>query len=168
MVDRRFLEFWGSFFLAAAKGQKQMEDLTRWMSQGFKAAGFEDLTAMFTRAYGLKPLDAGNEPDGGVWETAARSFERSLMQYMSLMGMVSGEEHRRLQEKCEALEKQCADQQETIAHLRKLLGVGEAGHEEVVKKFQTMLKKQSSQFQELVLSSTRFLESAAKPAKKRN
>ena len=168
MVDSRFLEFWGNFFLAAAKGRRQLEDLTRWMSQGFKAAGFGDLTEMFTRAYGLGTPDPGSEPGAGGWNAAARSFERSFRDYMSLMGMVPGEEHLRLREEYEALEKKCAEQQETIAHLRKLLGVGEAGHEEVVKKFQTMLEKQSSQFQELLLNSTRFLQSASKPPSKKS
>lgn len=169
-MDSRFLEFWGNFLLAAAKGQKQLEEMAHWMSQGFKAAGFEDLAAMFTRAYRLKAPDPAGAPDKGPWEAAARQFSRSLGEYMTLLGMVSGEEHRRLQKRCEALEKKCADQEETIANLRKLLGTGETGHAEVIKKFQDILENQTTQFQNLVSSSTRFLKSAAspKPAKKRS
>ena len=169
-MDSQFLEFWGNFFLAAAKGQKQVEDLARWMSQGFKVAGFEDLAAMFTRAYGLKVPSSDSASDEGTWEAAAGQFNRSLKEYLSLMGMVSSEEHRRLQKKLEALEKKCADQEETIAHLRKLIGGGEFGHGQVVEQFKAILDKQSNQFQDLVNSSTRFLKAAAappKPVKKR-
>jgi uncharacterized coiled-coil protein SlyX len=84
---------------------------------------------------------------------------------MALMGMVSGEEHRRLQEKHSELEKKCAEQEETITRLRKLLGADQAGHDEVVKKFQAMLEQQSARFQDLVIGSARFLESAATPSK---
>jgi uncharacterized coiled-coil protein SlyX len=164
-VDSQFLEFWGNFFLAAAKGQKQMEDLARWMSQGIKTSGFEDLAAMFTRAYGLKEPGPDNASDEGTWEAAARQFNRSFKEYMALMGMVSSEDHRRLQKKYESLEKKCADQEETIAHLRRLIGAGEFGHEEVVKNFQSILQKQSTQFRDLVDSSSRFLKAASAPSK---
>ncbi len=171
-MDRHFLEFWGNFLLAAAKGQKQMEDLARWMSQGTKATGFGDLAQMFARAYGLDAAGAGPAaaPGEAAWEAAARQFNRSLEQCMGLLGVVSGAEHRRLQEKCASLEEKCAGQEETIARLQKLLGADPAGHEEAVGKFQAILEKQSAQFQDLVSSSTRFLESAAaasKPPKKR-
>jgi uncharacterized coiled-coil protein SlyX len=164
-MDSQFLEFWGNFFLSAAKGQKQVEDAARWMSQGLKASGFVDLADMFGRAYGLKTTDTVSASEQGLWEAAARQFNRSFNEYMALMGLVSGDAHRRLQEKCDALEKKCAEQEETISHLRKLLGADKSSHEEAVKKFQAILEKQSSQFQDLVVSSTRFLESTAAPSK---
>lgn len=164
-MDSRFLEFWGNFLLSSAKGQKQMEDLARWMGQGFKAAGFEDLTAMFTNAYGLSDLDASGSPDMHLWETAARQFRRSFEEYMVLMGMVPNAEHQQLREKYEALKEKCALQKETISHLRELLGVGKAGQDEVVKEFQAVLEKQSTQFQDLISSSTRFLKDTAESKK---
>jgi hypothetical protein len=48
-MDRQFLEFLGSFFLNAAKGQKQLEELTRWIGGGF--SGFDELTRMFRKFY---------------------------------------------------------------------------------------------------------------------
>ena len=51
-MDRQFLEFWGNYLLAAAKGQKQLEDMNQWLNQGF--SGYEELTAMFKKFYGLE------------------------------------------------------------------------------------------------------------------
>jgi len=53
-MDRQFLEFWGNFLLNAANGQKQLEDMTHWMKKGF--SGFDELTDMFQRFYGLDGL----------------------------------------------------------------------------------------------------------------
>ena len=36
-MDKKFLEFWGTFLLNAAKGQEQLEDMTQWFSEGFKS-----------------------------------------------------------------------------------------------------------------------------------
>ena len=77
-MDSRFLEFWGNFLLSAAKGQKQMEEMADWVGQGFKAAGFEDLAAMFTRAYGLSGSGGGSGLDAKGWTAATRQFSRAF------------------------------------------------------------------------------------------
>jgi hypothetical protein len=46
-MDKYFLEFWGNFLINTAKGQKQMEDMSKWMQQGFE--GFDELTGMFRK-----------------------------------------------------------------------------------------------------------------------
>ena len=51
-MDRQFLEFWGNYLLSVARGQKQLEDVTRWISGGF--SGVEELTALFKKYYGLE------------------------------------------------------------------------------------------------------------------
>ena len=54
-MDKQFLEFWGNFMLNAAKSQKQLEDMAEWMKGGF--TGFQDLTSMFEKVYGLKEVE---------------------------------------------------------------------------------------------------------------
>jgi hypothetical protein len=49
------LEFWGNFLINAAKGQKQLEDMSKWMQQGFE--GFDELTGMFKKFYGLEHME---------------------------------------------------------------------------------------------------------------
>ena len=51
VMDKKYLEFWGTFLLNSAKGQEQMEDMTRWFREGFK--GFEQQMSLFRKCYGL-------------------------------------------------------------------------------------------------------------------
>jgi hypothetical protein len=51
-MDRQFLEFWGNYLLSVARGQKQLEDVTRWIHGGF--SGVDELTALFKKYYGLE------------------------------------------------------------------------------------------------------------------
>ena len=69
-MDRQFLQFWGDFFTNSAKGQKQMEDMTKWMQQGFK--GFDDLTALFQKTYGLDRLSESGDNYLKMWEKAVK------------------------------------------------------------------------------------------------
>ena len=85
-MDRQFLEFWGNYLLAAAKGQKQLEDLNQWLNQGF--SGFEELTAMFKKFYGLEHTPQKNSDSTKAWENAVAGFRNSFDAYLDLMGVV--------------------------------------------------------------------------------
>ena len=163
-MDKNFLEFWGNVMIGAARGQKQMEDMTKWMEQGL--SGFEDLTAMFGKSYGLDNL-AKDTPDYlKTWEQAAKDFQESFKDYLNLMGVTSKDEHLTLVRKYEHLKKKTADQEETIKHLRMLQNekwVADQG--EVVKGFQDLVKSQSEQFQELTESMSRFFQTEAPKTK---
>jgi hypothetical protein len=147
-VDRHFLEFWGNFLINAAKGQKQMEDVAKWMTQGLK--GFEDLTAMFRRFYGLDSLSESAPDYVKAWEKAAKDFQKSFHDYLDLFGVVPRQEHLALVKKCETLKKKVADQEKTIKHLRMLIGKKGADLGEIVKGYQDLVKKQADQFQGLM------------------
>ncbi len=96
-----------------------MEDMSEWMKQGLR--GFEDLTAMFRKSYGLDDMAEGTNAYLKSWEKAAEDFRKSFRDYLDLMGMVPKDEHLELVEKYEDLKKKVADQDETIRHLRMLL-----------------------------------------------
>ena len=85
-MDRQFLEFWGNYLLAAAKGQKQLEDLNQWLRQGF--SGFEELTAMFKKFYGLERSPVEISDSAKACESAAAGFRNSFNAYLDLMGVV--------------------------------------------------------------------------------
>jgi hypothetical protein len=147
MMDRNFLEFWGNLFINAAKQQKQLEDLAKWMQQGFK--GFDDLTAMFNKFYGLEPLKKDTPAYKESWEAASENFLNSFKNYLDLMGMVPKNEHLELVKKYEELKEKVADQEETISHLRMLLEQRKAeSQDELVQGFQDLIDKQSKQFQQ--------------------
>lgn len=164
-MDRHFLEFWGNFLINAAKGQQQFDELTQWMHQGFK--GFEDLTAMFRKAYGLEKPESTPEPEyQQTWHKATREFRESLNAYFSLLGVIPLSEHLALLEKYEALKKENAEQLETILRLRDLLGQRDSGQTAVVENFKELVSRQNEQFQKLMESFGRYVKEASADAKK--
>lgn len=155
-MDKHFLEFWGNFQLNAAKGQRQMEDMSEWMKQGLR--GFEDLTAMFRKSYGLEDMTEGTNAYLKSWKKAAEDFQKSSRDYLDLMVMVPKDEHLELVEKYENLKKKVADQDETIRHLRMLLEEKGTNQGEATKGFEDLLKRQNRQFQELMESFSNFIK----------
>lgn len=155
-MDRHFLELWGNFLINAAKGQKQIEDLTQWIKQGF--GGFEELNAIFRKSYGLSSVNEESPDATKAWKKATDDFQESLKDFLDLMGVVSKDEHLKLVGKYEDLKKKAADQEETIKHLRMLLDEKGVARGEVPKGFQDLIKKQTDQFQDLMKGFGRFLE----------
>jgi len=150
-MDRNFYEFWGQFFLNLAKGQKQVEDFRKWFSQGM--AGYESLTAMFRRAYGLDRMEETSPDYSEFWKKSVETFQKSFREGLSLMEVVPRGEYEALAEKCAVLEKTVAEQEEMIRSLKRLLteeatGTPAAALEEL----QGLLKNQQAQFQELMKS----------------
>lgn len=146
-MDKRFLEFWGNLLINSAKQQKRLEDLAEWMQQGFK--GFDELTAMFNKFYGLEHLKKDTPAYMETWETASENFLNSFKDYLDLMGMVPKNEHLALVKKYEELKEKVAAQEETINHLRLLLEEEKTeSQEELVQGFQDLIEKQSQQFQQ--------------------
>jgi uncharacterized coiled-coil protein SlyX len=144
-MDRQFLEFWGNYLLAAAKGQKQLEDLNRWIRRG--CSGFEELTAMFKKYYGLQDPRRKDSAADQAWQNAAAEFRKSFDAYLSLMGLVPVDKYRALEQKVAALQKKVAEQEKTIQILRKLLAEEGTYQGETVKVFQDLVNKQAAAFE---------------------
>ena len=155
-MDRQFLEFWGNYLLAAAKGQKQLEELNQWIRQGF--SGFDDLTAMFKKFYGLERPPKENSDSAKAWENAADGFRNSFNAYLDLMGVVPRDKYEALEQNCAALQKKVADQEETIKVLRSLLAQEGTYQGETTKVLQDLVNKQGDAFEKL-------MKSIASPAK---
>jgi len=154
-MDKHFLEFWGNFLINAAKEQRRMEDLSKWMGQGFK--GFEDMTSMFKRFYGLERISEDTPDYLKIWKKAVTDFQKSFQDYLGLMGVVPKHEHMKLVKEYEELKQRVADQEETIKHLRMLLDESLAYDQTtVINSFQDMIKEQSEKFQELTDSFGQF------------
>ena len=147
-MDRQFLEFWGNYLLAAARGQKQLEDLNQWISQGF--SGFEELTAMFQKFYSLKHPDRENTDSAKAWQSATSDFREAFKAYLNLMGVVSKDEYQALARKNAKLQEKVAEQADTIKRLRELLAEKGTYQGETVKVFQDLVKKQGDSFEKLM------------------
>jgi uncharacterized coiled-coil protein SlyX len=149
-MDSQFLEFWGNYLLAAARGQKQLEDLNQWISQGF--SGFEELTTMFQKYYGLERPRQEDSDSTKVWQKAAADFHKSFNAYLDLMGVVPKDRYRALEQKYTALQEKTAEQEDTIKVLRKLLAEEGTYQGETVKVFQDLTNKQADAFETLMKS----------------
>ena len=147
-MNRQFFEFWGNFFINVAQGQKQLDDLSQWMKQGF--AGVDDLTALFQQSYGLKAPESGRGRDTHTWQQAITDFQRAFAQFAAQWGWVGQYEHQQVLDKCVQLEKKVQAQQATITQLRDLLTQAGLGHAELFQHVNKSIKEQSDQFQALM------------------
>jgi hypothetical protein len=147
-MDKQFVKFWVSFLTNYMKTQEQMEDMSAWIEQGYK--GFDELTELFQRSYGLDRLSESTTNYLTMWEQSKKDFERSLTEYLSLMGVVPKQEHLELVEKYEELKEKAASQEETIVHLRQLLQGNQLDQTELHTGFEELIKKQSEDFQRLI------------------
>ena len=149
-MDSHFLEFWGNYLTNAAKGQKQLEDMAEWMGQGLR--GFEYLTTLFRKSYGLDELEVDTPEYLKTWKKAEQDFRMGFKEYLGFFGVVPKDEYLALVKKCEELEQEAAAREETIKHLRQLLSQKMMDQGEAFKGFQDVAKEQAAQFQELMNS----------------
>jgi hypothetical protein len=150
-MDTKFMEFWGNFLLNAAKSQQQLEDMTKWMKDGF--SGFEEFSSLFQKVYGLEKVDQESPDYSKLWAGAQENFTKSFKDYLALLGVVPLDEHLALVNKYETLKEKAASQEETIKHLRMLFAEGKKEEfQEVSGRFEELAKKQGEQFQKLIES----------------
>ncbi len=149
-MNRQFYEFWGNFFTNVAQGQKQLDDMSTWMKQGF--GGTDDLTTLFQRCYGLKTPEPSGALDIQSWQKAIADFQQTFAQLAEQWGWVTQTEHQKVLDNCAALEKKVQQQEATITQLRDLLNQEGLGHTELFQHFKGALEDQSSQFQTLMES----------------
>ncbi|NTW16321.1 MAG: hypothetical protein HGA41_02525 [Syntrophaceae bacterium] len=165
-MDKNFLEFWGNCLLNAAKGQERLDEMTRWFREGFK--GFEEQMSLFRKCYGLDRESESSPHYMEMWSKAVSDFQNSYKELLGLMGLVPKEEYLALAEKYEALKETLASKDETIRHLKMKSTTGEIDQGEVVKGFDSLMKNQAEQFQEVMKSLGQLYEESAhkKKAKK--
>ena len=105
----------------ATKEQKHLEDLSKWIQQGSKYKGFDDLTEMFRRFYGLEHMEIDTPAYMESWEKESENFLESFKDYQNLISMVSKDDHLALVKKYKELKEKVVGQKETIKSLRLLL-----------------------------------------------
>ena len=147
-MDRHFLEFWGHALLNAAQGQKQLEELAKWLPRGF--FNFQDFTALFQKAYELDQVGKDSPDYLKIWKQSEKKFLESFHEYLNLLGAVPREEYAALAERHEKLKEKVVQQDETIQHLKMLLEHKGMGYATATLEFQELIKRQGDQFQELL------------------
>jgi len=149
-MNRQFYEFWGNFFTLMAQGQKQLDEMTAWMKEGF--AGTKELNELFRQCYGLSPPKTDDNQASQMWQKAIKDFQQSSAQLAKQWGWVSQTEHQEVLDRCALLEKQVHEQQVTIKELRNLLEENGLGGTELFQHLNKALKEQTNQFNALMES----------------
>jgi hypothetical protein len=148
-MDRQFLEFWGNYLLSVAKGQKQLEDVTRWIHGGF--SGVDELTALFKKHYGLEEQSRDAPESSAAWKKAGADFKKSFGDYFSITGWVSKDEYRILEEENQVLKQKIEAQEETISRLRDdLLKTPGIDPGQALDVLQELINNQNAEFQKLM------------------
>lgn len=147
-MDRHFLEFWGHYLLSVARGQKQLEDITRWVRQGCQGAN--EMTEMFKNYYGLENDDMSTAESRSAWEKAASDFRKSFSDYFRIMGWVSEEKYQALEEENQSLKETIAEQEQTIKRLRHLIRQPVIDQSQTLGVLRDLINKQSDEFQKLL------------------
>ncbi len=145
-MDHQFFKFWGEFLLQAADGQRQLEELTRWIDSGFSPAG--ELAALFRKCYGLPPLSPPDRTN--AWQKATADFHKAFKAYAPLWGWVPLERYDQLKREKERLEAQIADQTRLIQQLEAILADKDLGHMSLITRFQNLVTDQSQAFDDLM------------------
>ena len=141
-----FLKFWGEFLLQAAEGQRQMEEITRWMQSGFPSSG--ELADLFRRCYGLSTDSSSGK--GDHWQKATADFRDALEAYAPLWGWVPLDRYDQLRIENEELKTQLSEQARLIKRLEALMADEDMGHMTMVARFQNLIEDQSKAFDKLM------------------
>ena len=147
-MDKNFLEFWGNYLIAVARGQSQLEDLTRWIGRGFDGA--ENLSAQFSKIYGLEIGSPDDPSYSENWEKAAEAFRQSFREFSEQTGWIPKSDYTALEEENRALKDKITDLESTIARLRDLLDKPGVDQSLALKVFQDLIDKQGAEFQKLM------------------
>ena len=150
-MDKNFLEFWGNLLISIARGQRQTEDMTRWLNQDL--TGLDTLMAPFRKFYGLEQVSPSTAKYEELWSKQLKSFQESFQDYLKLLDVVPRREYEKVQEENQALKKQIVEMEKAIKDLRMLVAekMGSSASE-AVKGFQELVFSQMDKFQEMMRS----------------
>lgn len=161
-MDEKFLEFWGNFLISTAREKKRADDITSIMQKSIAnfnemfAAGLGEMTPMFRKFYGLDNLSEHGEEYSTMTKKAVDDFQKSFKDYLAMMGVFPQKDYLTLVEKYEKLKEKCADQEETIKHLKMLLSMKGGDQSDAVNTLQSIAKDQSELFQKMMTDFSQY------------
>jgi len=150
-MDTNFLEFWGNLLISIARGQKQLDDMTKWVHQGFPGAN--ELTTLFRKVYGLNDLPQAPTSQAEPWKGTLDRFHESYREYLKLLDVIPRTEYQKLQEENDALKRRIGELEQVIGDLRALLaGKIQGTPKEAMEQFQTSFLKYLEKLHEVMIS----------------
>jgi uncharacterized protein YukE len=159
-MDANFLEFWGNLLISIARGQKQLDDMMRWMQKG--SPGADDLTNLFGKAYGLTPFLQAPTGQAELWKETFDRFRQSYRGYLELLDVVPRTEYDKLEQENKSLQRKIVELEAVVGNLRaflaeKIQGAPGAAMDE----FQRTFLKYLENVQQLMISFADVSKSAS-------
>ncbi len=153
-MDKQFLEFLGNLLLQAAKGQEQVENLSKWLAQG--TSGVQSLTDQFKQVYNLDSTEAPATDQDTAWQQASDRFNKAYEDYLDLLSVVPMARYRELESQNASLQKEVTRLHKEIDRLRGAPQNTGRPADEVITDFQALLQKQQREFEDLTRQFKRF------------
>ncbi len=147
-MNKEFLEFFGNFLVDVARGQKQVEQIWKWISSDFK--GFEDLNREFKKFYGLDKLSESDPEYRSMWEKSISDFRKAFKEYLELFDVVPKEKYEKVVKECEKLKEKVKQQDERISQLETLLRGKGIEYGNFATEFQKLMEKQTREFRKVL------------------
>ena len=147
-MNSSILEFWGNMLLNAAKGSKQMDDLSGTM----KGAGFQDMAEQLRQFADTDAFRKSFEEYFKVCRQANTDFQESMKEFLSLMDLVPRKDYDELKQKYEDLLKSVKEKKEAGNTFKDELKLQAEG----LKAFESLVTDQAKQFQDLMSGFTTF------------
>jgi len=118
-MDQYIYKFWEDQFMNLDKGQKQMQDMTRWIVGGL--SGFEELSESFGKFWDVDFWSTETQDYVKAWETTTEDFQKLFKYSLDMMGLVPKDEYFKLINQYKVLNEKVADQVIEISKQKELL-----------------------------------------------
>jgi DNA repair exonuclease SbcCD ATPase subunit len=118
-MEKYFYEFWKNQLITEEKGQKQMEDMTRWIMGGLTS--YEELSEKFGKFYSMDFWSKETQDCIKAWEMKTEDFQKLFRYYLDLMGLVSKDEYLKLANKYNNMDENVTDKIKEISKQVKIV-----------------------------------------------
>jgi len=150
-MDANFLEFWGNLLISLTRGQKQIDDMIRWVRQSFPGA--DDLTNLFKKTYGLNQPAQAPTGQAELWKETRATFQQSYGEYLKLLDVVPRADYEKLEKENDSLKRKIVELEGVVGNLRALLaGKIQTVPGAAVDEFQTGFLNYLEKLQQLISS----------------
>ena len=153
-MNRYFDEFWKNQFINVDKGQKQMEDMTRWIMGGLTS--YEELSEKFGKLCSMDFWSKETQEYVKTWEMTTEDFQKFFKYYLDLMGLVPKDEYLKLSNKYNTMDESVTDKIKEISKQVKIV----ADQEKMItdqKKLLADQKKEISKQKKLVVDQKKLV-----------
>jgi hypothetical protein len=148
-MDIDIYKLWGNQFADLSKGQKQIEEMTRWIMSGLW--GFKDFSEELGKLYNMDFWPIGTRDYIKAWETTAEDFQKLYSYYMDLAGLVPKDEHLALIDKFNDMNETIIDQEKEISRQAKIAGDQKKKITEQKKEIEKQKKDIADKVQEIAI-----------------